>query len=180
MGFRAVDHSVNIIGIRKNDVNYAMCCAWAMMVDYDKLMCLLGSQSDTGNNICKGDIIGFTSLNKNQIDVAYKLGDNHSSEVNKLDGVKSCSVNLLANLMDVEFDESKCSINIIEKAVSNAGYKAYIKGQNKNTEEKALSESPLFIKRLAETTPAPAEAAKNTKNAAEAAIPPNKRQGFTK
>ena len=87
MGFRAVDHSVNIIGIRKNDVNYAMCCAWAMMVDYDKLMCLLGSQSDTGNNICKGDIIGFTSLNKNQIDVAYKLGDNHSSEVNKLDGV---------------------------------------------------------------------------------------------
>ena len=87
MGFRAVDHSVNIIGVRKNDVNYAMCCAWAMMVDYDKLMCLLGSQSDTGNNICKGDIIGFTSLNKNQSDVAYKLGDNHSSETDKLDGV---------------------------------------------------------------------------------------------
>ena len=51
--------------------------------------------------------------------------------VNKLDGIKSCSVNLLANSMDVEFNESICSTSIIEKAVSNAGYKAYIKGQNK-------------------------------------------------
>lgn len=56
--------------------------------------------------------------------------------VNKLNGIKSCSVNLLANSMDVEFDESLCSINSIEKAVSNAGYKAYIKGQNKNNVEK--------------------------------------------
>ena len=51
--------------------------------------------------------------------------------VNKLDGITFCSVNLLSNSMNVEFNESICSTSIIEKAVSNAGYKAYIKGQNK-------------------------------------------------
>ena len=87
MSVRAVDHSVNIIAYRKNDKNYAMCCAWSMMVDYDKLVCLLGSQSVTGNMIKKGDIIGFSSLNDNQKDIAIKLGDGHSDNDNKLNDI---------------------------------------------------------------------------------------------
>ena len=53
--------------------------------------------------------------------------------VDKLNGTTSVNVNLLANKMDVEFDEKICSIDEICSAVEKAGYKAYIKGQeNKN------------------------------------------------
>lgn len=45
--------------------------------------------------------------------------------VRKLDGVLYCNVNLLSNTMEVEFDENKLSISDIEKAVKDAGYKAY-------------------------------------------------------
>lgn len=87
MSFRAVDHSVNIIAYEKNTNKYAMCCAWSMMVDYDKLLCLLGSQSVTGKNIQKGDIIGVSSLGKDQKDIALALGENHSNEMDKLKGI---------------------------------------------------------------------------------------------
>ena len=87
MSFRALNHSVNILGYKKNNVNYVMACAWAMMVDYDKILCLLGEQSVTGKNIKKGDKIGFSCLAKNQKNIAIKLGDNHSDEIDKLEGV---------------------------------------------------------------------------------------------
>ncbi len=87
MELKALDHSVNIIGMEKNNHAYAMCCAWATMVDYDKLLCALGSQSVTGNQIQKGDIIGFSSLKKAQKSVAVQLGDRHSDTVNKLAGL---------------------------------------------------------------------------------------------
>ena len=62
------------------------------------------------------------------------------NSVNKLDGVISCNVNLLSNSMVVEFDEKICNINKIENSVKNAGYKAYIKGQEKiNNKEKDYS-----------------------------------------
>lgn len=83
-----LDHSVNIIAYQKDNINYAMCCAWSMNVDYDKLLCLLGSQSVTGKNIKKGDIIGFSSLAQNQKDIAEKIGDNHSNTTDKLKGIK--------------------------------------------------------------------------------------------
>ena len=44
--------------------------------------------------------------------------------VNKLDGVKSCNVNLLTNSMEVEFDENKLTVSNIEEAVKKAGYEA--------------------------------------------------------
>lgn len=87
MEIKALDHSVNIIAMEKNGHAYAMCCAWAMMVDYDKLLCALGSQSVTGNQIQKGDIIGFSSLKKEQKSVAVQLGDRHSDTVDKLAGL---------------------------------------------------------------------------------------------
>ena len=47
----------------------------------------MGSQSVTGNNIKKDDIIGVSALNKDQISTANQLGDNHSNEVDKLNGI---------------------------------------------------------------------------------------------
>ena len=47
-----------------------------------------------------------------------------SKAVQKLDGVNFVNVNLLKNTMDVEFDESVCSVQKILDAVFSAGYKA--------------------------------------------------------
>lgn len=81
------DYSVSVIALKKNERKYGMTCAWFMPVDYDKLVCLLGTQSQTGHAIEKGDIIGVSVLNKNQVDVASTLGDKHSNEVDKFEGL---------------------------------------------------------------------------------------------
>lgn len=88
MNKRMLDHSVNVIAYEKNNTKYAMCCAWSMMVDYDKVVCLLGSQSVTGKNLSKGDKVGFSCLSQGQKDIATALGDRHSNEVNKLQDIK--------------------------------------------------------------------------------------------
>lgn len=59
--------------------------------------------------------------------------------VKKVDGVNSVNVNLISNSMDVEFDEEVCKIENIEKAVSSAGYKAYLKSANQNNKIKNTS-----------------------------------------
>lgn len=84
MSDRLFNHSVNVVAYQKNNKNYAATIAWAMQVDYDKIILLMGSQSDTGNNIEKGQIIGVSSLAKNQKTIANTLGDNHSSLTDKL------------------------------------------------------------------------------------------------
>lgn len=81
------DSSVSVVSYIKNNNKFAMTCAWGMQVDYDKIMMLLGSQSDTGNNLKKGDIIGVSVLNDKQIDIALALGDKHSKSVDKLNGL---------------------------------------------------------------------------------------------
>ncbi|MDE6946842.1 MAG: flavin reductase family protein [Anaeroplasmataceae bacterium] len=83
MGFRAFDHSVSIIAYKKEEKNYGMTCAWAMQVDYDKLVCLLGAQSDTAKNIKSGDLIGVSVLCKAQKDIAKHFGENHSLKTDK-------------------------------------------------------------------------------------------------
>lgn len=82
-----LDSSVAIIGIKKNDCLYGMACAWCMQVDYDKILMLLGSQSETGKILKKGDLVGVSALNKNQIEISNKLGSKHSGKVNKFEGV---------------------------------------------------------------------------------------------
>lgn len=56
--------------------------------------------------------------------------------VEELNGIKSVNVNLLSNSMEVEFDETACSTDVISKAVNNAGYKAYIPGEGRTIENK--------------------------------------------
>ena len=81
------DYSVSVIALKKDNIKYGMTCAWFMPVDYDKLVCLLGTQSKTGHAMKKGDIIGVSVLNKNQVDVANALGDKHSDEIDKFEGL---------------------------------------------------------------------------------------------
>ena len=49
--------------------------------------------------------------------------------VSELDGVKSCSVNLVLNNMYVEYDDKKLDENKIIKAVQNAGYDARVQNE---------------------------------------------------
>lgn len=88
MSFMAFNHGVNIVGFERNKQKYCMTCAWAMQVDYNKVLLLLGSQSVTGSKILKGDIIGVSALSKYQREIALKLGEEHSDEVNKLEGIQ--------------------------------------------------------------------------------------------
>lgn len=75
---KAFTMGANVVTSYKNKKFCAMTCAWAMMCDYDKLMMLLGNQSDTGRQIKKGDIIGVSALSKGQATIAKHFGDNHS------------------------------------------------------------------------------------------------------
>lgn len=59
--------------------------------------------------------------------------------VQKLDGIKDVSVNLLTNSMQVEFDEENMSEQDIMDAVSQAGYGASVQGEN--TEKISTSKS---------------------------------------
>ena len=64
--------------------------------------------------------------------------------VERLDGVQKVNVNLLQNTMDVEYDETNISDNLIEKSVSDAGYKAYLP----DTKEKISSEKDHSLRDL--------------------------------
>ncbi|MFA6627706.1 MAG: flavin reductase, partial [Bacilli bacterium] len=77
----------NIIAFQKNDYPYGMCCAWAQMVDTDKITLLLGSQSTTAKHINIGDEVGVSALSTGQKAIAWQLGENHSEEMNKLVGI---------------------------------------------------------------------------------------------
>ena len=88
MSFMAFNHSVSVVGFVRNNQKYCMTCAWAMQVDYDKVLMLLGAQSVTGNKILKGDMIGVSALSKYQRDIALQIGDGHSDEMDKLKGVQ--------------------------------------------------------------------------------------------
>ncbi|MDE7384556.1 MAG: heavy metal translocating P-type ATPase [Anaeroplasmataceae bacterium] len=52
--------------------------------------------------------------------------------VEKLEGIETCNVNLLANTMDVSYDEAILKDEIIINAVEKAGYKAFL-NENKDT-----------------------------------------------
>ena len=88
MSFMAFNHSVSVVGFVRNNQKYCMTCAWAMQVDYDKVLMLLGAQSVTGNKILKGDMIGVSALIKYQRDIALQIVDGHSDEMDKLKGVQ--------------------------------------------------------------------------------------------
>lgn len=71
--------------------------------------------------------------------------------VGKLAGVSQVSVNLLTNSMQVEFDEEKLDAAEIIKAVENAGYGAFVKGEDAKAQKQtkdALSAVEQNIKNM--------------------------------
>ncbi|MDP3129819.1 MAG: flavin reductase [Bacillota bacterium] len=87
MTLHAFNAGCNIIGVRKNETNYGMCCAWAQMLDYDRIGMLLGAQSKTGSILAPGDIVGVSALAAGQKAIADRLGDGHSGKVDKFSTV---------------------------------------------------------------------------------------------
>lgn len=87
MSLHAFNMGCNIVGIKKNDRLYGMCCAWAQMIDYDRITLLIGSQSATGKILKEGDIVGISSLSAGQDQIALQLGDKHSDKDDKWNGI---------------------------------------------------------------------------------------------
>jgi flavin reductase (DIM6/NTAB) family NADH-FMN oxidoreductase RutF len=71
----------------KKGHNYGMCCAWAQMIDYDKISLLLGAQSVTGKILETGDIVGVSALAKDQAAIAYNIGSGHSDKEDKFSNI---------------------------------------------------------------------------------------------
>lgn len=88
MALKAFRCGANVIAYEKNNKKYGMTCAWAMMVDYSKVMMLIGGQSETGNNLELGDIVGISALAIGQEKVSRIFGMQHSSKVNKFENIK--------------------------------------------------------------------------------------------
>ena len=112
MNLKAFNYGANAVCFLKNNHKYGMICAWATQVDYDKIIMLLGSQSVTGRNIEKGDIIGVSVLSEKQVDVMNALGYNHSNEVDKFKNIDytltdtailidNASVRMVVEVLDV-------------------------------------------------------------------------------
>jgi len=112
LNLKAFNYGANAVCFLKNNHKYGMICAWATQVDYDKIIMLLGSQSVTGRNIEKGDIIGVSVLSEKQVDVMNALGYNHSNEVDKFKNIDytltdtailidNASVRMVVEVLDV-------------------------------------------------------------------------------
>jgi flavin reductase (DIM6/NTAB) family NADH-FMN oxidoreductase RutF len=106
MKLSAFNYGANAVSFIKDGKKYGMICAWAMQADYDKILMLLGAQSITGKNICKGDIIGVSALNESQQNVVDALGNSHSDETDKLADIKH-TIKDSAILID---DASNCMV----------------------------------------------------------------------
>ena len=88
MSLRAFRSGCNVLALTKNNKKYGMVCAWATMIDYDKVAMLVGGQSVTGKVLEIGDIVGVSALADGQKDIAFKLGENHSDVGNKFEGIE--------------------------------------------------------------------------------------------
>lgn len=106
MELSAFNYGANAVSFIKDNKKYGMICAWATQADYDKILMLLGAQSVTGKNICKGDIIGVSALNENQQNVVDALGLSHSDSTDKFAAIKH-TIKDSAILID---DASNCMI----------------------------------------------------------------------
>jgi flavin reductase (DIM6/NTAB) family NADH-FMN oxidoreductase RutF len=80
---RAFRTGANVLAFSKDNKNYAMTCAWAMMIDYQKIAMLIGSQSITGQNLSINQQVGVSALADGQQEIAKIIGTNHSNEIDK-------------------------------------------------------------------------------------------------
>ncbi|MCQ2801197.1 MAG: flavin reductase family protein [Bacilli bacterium] len=88
MSLQAFNMGCNVLAFNKDGKKYGMVCAWATQVDYDKIALLVGGQSVTGKVIKLDSFVGVSALAEGQEDIAHKLGENHSDEGNKFEGIE--------------------------------------------------------------------------------------------
>lgn len=117
MSLRAFRSGCNVLATIKDGKKYGMVCAWATMIDYDKIGMLVGGQSVTGQILGPGTFVGVSALAEGQKDIALKLGESHSNNGDKFDGIETeangsallisgakckmiCEVSKIANLID--------------------------------------------------------------------------------
>ena len=84
---RAFRVGANVLAFKKNNTNYAMTCAWAMMIDYNQIAMLIGGQSVTGQNLELKQKVGVSALADGQQEIAKIIGTNHSDEINKFESI---------------------------------------------------------------------------------------------
>ena len=124
MSFKAFEQGANVVSLIKGDSFYAMTCAWAMHIDYEEVLMLLGSQSDTSKNIEVGDKIGISPLSKGQKDIALAIGETHSLEKNKLNlapfidfegvkVVKDAKNYILGEVVDILYPSKDCDDKLL-------------------------------------------------------------------
>lgn len=87
MSLRAFRSGCNVIAYQKDDKKYGMTCAWSTMLDYTAIGMLIGSQSETGKHLSVGDIVGVSALAKGQRKEAVSLGNKHSPDEGKFEGI---------------------------------------------------------------------------------------------
>ncbi|MDR0676796.1 MAG: heavy metal translocating P-type ATPase [Elusimicrobiota bacterium] len=72
---------------------------------------------------------------------------NIEKNIRKLDGIVYVNVNLIKNIMFVEFDDEKIKNDDIIKAVIDSGYNAYL-SQEKNSKEKSNDSNVIILNEL--------------------------------
>ncbi len=102
----------NIIALKKDGKNYGMTCAWAQMIGFDKLMMLIGSQSETGEILAPGDIVGVSGLASDQEKISTYIGTHHSKKTDKFKDIKY-TVKDSAILIDGAKTQSICTVENI-------------------------------------------------------------------
>ena len=102
----------NVLAVRKNGKNYGMTCAWAQMIGFEKIMMLVGEQSDTGKVLEPGDFVGVSALAKGQEDISTFIGSHHSRKVDKFKDIKHTLIDS-AILIDGAKTRSICVVQEI-------------------------------------------------------------------
>lgn len=113
---RAFRCGANVLAYNKNNQNYAMTCAWAMMIDYQKIAMLIGGQSITGKNLELGLKVGVSALADGQQEIAKIIGTNHSDEINKFESIDYTNKDnmILINNSKVLMECSVCEIKDLD------------------------------------------------------------------
>ncbi len=109
MNLKAFSMGCNAVCYIKNNQKFGMICAWAQMIDHDKITLLLGEQSDTGQNISIGDRIGVSALSIGQNHIVDTLGDNHSTEMDKFVDIKYKQIDSIILVDDAKI-QMQCEV----------------------------------------------------------------------
>lgn len=124
-------NGVNVIALAKEGKFYAMTCAWATQIDYDRFVMCIGGQSDTGKALKIGDIVGVSPLSDKQEQIGIAIGSFHSSDTDKkkladfelLDGayvVKGAKNQLAGKVLYIEHFPQAPNDSIVQIQVLNA------------------------------------------------------------